>query len=302
MPNEFLCSCGTTVALDESVEDGTLLTICPNCGQAFVGRAGAEPFKPLIEQLPAKILAWGCLLPVGFLIVVFAIGRAFDDRPKEAIDIASTGVVILALCGWMFKRQRCTTRGFAAIACVSLPLMALLTHNFYRMHQTSTALDARFATVLAQMDGRLAKQTKPDGEPRSYAAKCLPVNLNEPGYEPHARKPYVNLEVYEALAPKLRAGTPEEVRTIILLDWWYEKSGTYRSMDEFKHKAADIYRGGCTIRFIDRESNTLLSLYRLIPPDNAPKTRSGDDVTTWYGFQPTDKEVLEYIQTLKSVN
>ena len=295
MPTEFICSCGEPL-FDEDAGEAIE---CSRCHRVFVPKptetGKEEEAAPLVESAAAKVAAWGCLFPVGFLFVLLGASRLFLHQHLSASLWASGGVVSLVIFGWILKKQRCTARGFVTIAGITSLMFAAITWSMWKWHQYEAELDAKFSCILSESKD-VAK--KPKNAQMKIRPKYLPVILTPPGTGQRSQPPRVFGELYGLLPEELRANNPDEVHTVILIDWWYKKVGIYRSMDALKEKMANIYQGGCTLTFVDRSSQTITCEHELMPPNKAPETRDGEDTLDWYGSQPAMIEVLNYIKTV----
>ncbi len=158
-------------------------------------------------------------------------------------------------------------------------------------------MDARFAAVLSDALA-VARKPKGDATVQKLAPKYLPVLLTERGALHPAESTHVDADLYAELTPEERPTSSDDVHTIVVIDWCYEQTGYYASRDAFKTPGALVYAGACTVSVIDRDSKKLVGGRHFAVPTQAPATRPSDAETTWYGPQPLESEIEEYIKTL----
>jgi hypothetical protein len=292
MPTQFTCSCGQPLSLADDA-DGVPVE-CPQCGKVYAPKP-TERARPLVESVTARLAAWGCLLPLGLVLLLLAVRNLLLQQHGPTVLLAACGLGVLALFSKILERQHYSPRTFAITSATVLVLFAALTWRLWSEAQCQAELDRRFEPIL--VESKVVK-ARPKDAPLGLRAKCLPVALTERGVRERSQTPRVYQELHRQLSEEWRAESLEEVHTVILVDWWYEQVGHYVTMDALKMKLTNLYRGGCTLTVVDRDSGTIVHEQQIWGLDNAPKTRPEDDPTPWYTPQPSELEVLNYINSL----
>jgi len=295
MQTEVTCLCGEIL---RSEAEGMPVK-CHECGRVYVPDSDNEisspPGKPLAETAPARIFAWGCLLPIAFALLLFGINRWLLQENVLASYLTAGGVLIFASFGRILQLNRYSNAGILKITAVILALiLALSAQTFLALHRENE-LNEKFALpLLHAKTGTINLQSPP-----VLTERFLPVLINEHGARNRTEAPRIYVDLYRNLPDDVRAERPEDVHTLVIVDWFYQHTGTYQTVEILKEKMCNIYCGGCTITIVDCDSHTIIHRNEIKLPDNAPKTRPGSDTTSWYGPQPTEKDVLEFVLGLQ---
>jgi hypothetical protein len=293
MADYFDCSCGARLAI---VDGPDIPIICPQCQTLFLP-SPAKTYRPLSQSIVARAGAWGCLLPGGFFLLMLGLRGLLTKFETPAALEAGGGVVFSALFLWILKQNCGESRKFIRM-CVCLGVVfAGASGYIWTCLQKQAELNRRFASVLqdAQMPGRTVDLKQSD----LLIPKYLPIVLTERGALHAAEIPRVSGELYQSLPVELRPADPAEVRTLVMIDWWYEQTGVYASVDVYRDRGPRIYRGGCTVKVIDRDQHKVVCSRAFSVDSNAPEIRPGDAMNTWYGPQPVEADIVEYIQSLR---
>jgi hypothetical protein len=290
------CSCGEDLSLEES---DAPVVVCPRCGKIFSRQLGDEikddEVIPLVESVVAKIAAWGCLFPLGFGFLVAGLLHLIEQQTTGFMAFSTTGLAAFLSFGLILSRHRYSARAFGIIGSFVLCALSGIGWHVWNTHQTSRVLDERFFNILTNSKGAI---DKPVMKQMVLHSKFLPVIRTRFGEKKKSAVTHVYVELYDALPASLLAESAEEVKTVLFIDWTYEVIGHYRSTDLLKIKHENILQGGCRIKALDITSNQIVHDYHLLGPDSAPKTRSTDDTTTYYGLQPSEVEVFKYVNSL----
>jgi len=296
MPVQFTCSCGAMLYFEDDADDVPI--VCPQC-QKIYASSRASKFPPLSQSIPAKIAAWGCLLPLSLVLILFALNGYLAQELGPAALAGAAGALLLALFGWLLKQHRYTRDGILIVLAVIVVVLVAAGVPMATVAHQQAQLNDKFASIL-DIAAPVTKMTPhiPDATPE-LRARCLPVILNERGVRNKARVYSVCGALLEAIPPEARAVSAQDVHSVIYVNWWYKLIGSYVTTDGMKTKMSNIYHGGCTLKLIDLDSRQVIQAYELHGPDTAPQTRPGEDVTDWYGAQPLDTEILEKIRGIR---
>jgi hypothetical protein len=298
MTNEFRCECGEII----TATDDWLSVSCPRCGKVFKPdsehEAFGKPEPPIVETAPARFAAWGCIYPVALGLLVFGIANVFLHRSIRADYQLGSGIILLGIFLWILKRNHYSKRTIYVSAAFVAAITGVVGLNICVELWRQKELDTRYAVVLTECTGFPDHKLEPTTK---VFKKCLPVRLTPPGAHQRSSTPHVDTDVYALLSDDIRPSNCEEVRTLVVLDWWYELTGHYVSKDAFKKVSADTYRGGCTIKFVDRDTREVVAEETLFANETPPSERSGEDITDWYSPQPTVKDIVECVQKYKFV-
>ena len=126
--------------------------------------------------------------------------------------------------------------------------------------------------------------------------KVLPVALTKKGAKKGDAKtpPEVAVELYRSLPDSLRAAGPDEVQTVVLLDYGWNYWGTYHN--QVAGNAGNAYVGTCVVTVMDRKSRLVVASTTLESPERPPTEKL--TAMEWYGPQPGDEEIVKYLQGL----
>ncbi|HEY3324726.1 MAG TPA: hypothetical protein VGP72_30015 [Planctomycetota bacterium] len=289
MATEFLCACGETLIASD--EDGVPVA-CRQCGKIFAPKISEEfQITPISQSIMARAAAWGCLFPIACVLLVFACKWLLAKQSMSALSALGGGVALATAWIWLLRQNRYRPRTLTIVGGVVGVGLALFTWSTWKRQQHQAELDGRFARLLA-----LAwAEEKAPGKATQLRGKCLPVVLTPRGETHRGTTPHVLASFYAALPDRIRAYRAEDVHSLIVLDWWYEQSGTYVTKDELRTIVSNIYRGGCTLNVVDVDTGKIVHTFTFARNPEAPQERPGEDMTSWYGQQPTEEGILDYV-------
>lgn len=297
MQTELSCICGEVIRGDSS----NISIKCSHCGRVYVLDSEEDDevttrIKPLVETAPARIFAWGCLMPIAFALLLFGINRLVLQESTLASYLIAGGVLLFSWIAYILHRNGYSNAKLMNIAAALVVLQLALSWQTLWAFRQESKLSGMFAEPIKEfsVQNKVVRNT-----PLILTEKVLPIVLTERGATTPRTMPRVFVDIFNQLPADLRPERPEDVHTVIVVDWFYERTGIYQTVEVLKEKVSNIYCGGCTIKIVDRDSHSVIHVHEIKLPDGAPKERPGDFIESWYGPQPSEKDVLEYILNIK---
>src|SRR6185369_8606176 len=171
---------------------------------------------------------------------------------------------------------------------VNRAVVALCLFAFWLNITIGVGLDSRRVETFSPVQNEFAAFV-PSGnlQPSRLKLKMFPLFIGRRGEKSPLAKRELRLpsgpaemDIYNKLPDFLRAQTPAEAGTVVILEWgWQECPGGFL--------------GSCTLNVIDRQTQRIIATTKLIGADKAPPANAS---TPWYGKQPTHEDVTDYLK------
>ena len=158
-------------------------------------------------------------------------------------------------------------------------------------------LEVEFAAF--QPPGRSAAEA---ASPTPLRPKLFPLVIHSRGDRNQDPLPAMaprhlyDIEIYKQLPPQLKPASLNEVHTVVLLDWGWTKRA--ESQDKNAGGVHGVYLGTCEIKVIDRDTRAVIAQTTLQSNKGPTSVDAGRLSSDWYGPQPSDKDVIAYLNAL----
>lgn len=236
----------------------------------------------------------GCGIPFGLILLAVGGGSAVAGDSMILI-VPLLGIGASAAIGSLWALRGCWNPTRAAVgaslglAGVGLFLgMTLWGSQHQQLKKTFQPLEAEFKDVANLVE---------DAQGKVYPKHMFPMLLSAKGRvflhsKPHA---VLDMDAYWQLPASLRFGGPVgDVKTVVFLNWSYNKVGEYRNSGS--NTLASAFTGSCQVTVVDRSSKLVVGRKTLTTDYKPPELRSLKK--DWYGSQPSYEQIAEYILSL----
>jgi hypothetical protein len=248
--------------------------------------------------------ALGCALPVTssllcFMLVFLATGLSEPRTMTRwtAIDWTALGcmatLAVPATLAFLWRMRGKWTIARAVWTAFVVGVFALVSVAASRDLVSEERLVQRFRPLIVELGDTASLGS---AERQYRRGKLVPLVRNKRGE--HRRRTGLPLRVeygvYRALPAALRAGVPEDAQTIVLIDYGYSYVGTYKN--NRTGGSGGAYAGMCELTVIDRSSRSVTARRALRSSDKPPNHKI--TAMDWYGPQPSEAEIVAYLESL----
>jgi hypothetical protein len=333
MPRKVACSCGKRFVLRDDQLGKSIR--CPGCGAALAatreasaeavptrpappssGASGPEALAALFNNMsprgarkfaaalnasgpakgkPHRYGTLGCALPLGLLFCAsFTALFVMPGEPPPLpayFFVGGLAVVLIVFSVW--RMWGFWTRGRVVWSACLTGLFALGILIAAMRGREEKDLSKKFSPVVQALGDVGSLQ---DSLSAGLRPKVVPVVLTKKGAKKADAKtpPEVAFDLYQNLPEAWKAGGPGEVQTVVLLDYGWNYWGTYRN--QITGNTGNAYVGTCGVTVVDWKSRLVVARETLQSPEKPPESKL--TAMEWYGSQPSEEQIVKYLQGL----